>query len=96
MPDDKIKRTTQRSIVPSTDSPVTEPLKTAIKFNLSQDNLLPFVRSNSVRTPPKRPRYVELRSRREKQMAKTEESFQQEEDAMEVLRRDLRSPDVPR
>jgi hypothetical protein len=96
MPDDKTKRTTQRSLLAQTDLPVSEPLKTAIKFNLSQDNLLPFVRSNSVRTPPKRPRFVELRSLREKQMVKTEESFQREEETLEVLRRDLRSPDVPR
>ena len=59
-----------------------------IKFTLSFDNLRPFVQSS--RTPPKRPKYKELRSQRSKPLYKTEES----ENNSQNLR--VYSPDVVR
>lgn len=52
-------------------SPSSGPNRT-IKFNLSFDNLRPFV--HTAHTPPKQPNYRELKNKRFRTASKTEES----------------------
>lgn len=59
-----------------------------IKFNLSFDNLRPFMQT--ARTPPKHTSYPPPRSERVRPASKTEESVEMEE------RLRMRSPDVAR
>lgn len=83
---EKQKRSVGKQRISPSDS--HPPASQRIKFNLSFDNLLPFV--HTARTPPKPTTYPPLRSHRVRPASKTEESI----DSQERLR--MLSPDVVR
>jgi hypothetical protein len=66
-------RSSRKGERPQPISPGDRPNRT-IKFNLSFDNLRPFVHTS--RTPPKQPNYREFKVKHFRPASKTEESFE--------------------
>jgi hypothetical protein len=94
MPTSKNKKTFEKSVPKQLDTLPERPL-TKIKFNISTDNLRPFVEGgDSARTIRKKPKYNEVQAIRKRKTSKTEQSKDEILAAHHTFKRAGSSPDV--
>lgn len=96
MPAERSKKNSEKSQPKPPEGQPAKPL-TRIKFNISMDNLRPFVEpSPSSRTARKQPTFQELLPEHPRKSARTPQDRPATETALDLLRKDRRSPDVSR